>query len=88
MPRKKVEAAEPAPEPRDGVILGKIVHWVGDRPHVQYLGKHLAGVIVQAGAGQRVNLQAFLPDADGTLYVGNCPYSEGKHLGTWHWPES
>ncbi len=71
-----------------GLLLGKLVHYVGGPPHTKYSGRHLAALVAACGKGNLVDLQVFRPDGNGSFLVRDCPYSENKGYGTWHWPES
>lgn len=76
----------------DGVVEGRIVHFVMD--HGPYVGQHRAAMIVRVWntATGMANLTVF-PDWDndhvpeGLSWQPSVPYSEDHEPRTWHWIE-
>jgi hypothetical protein len=79
-----------------GLTPGRIVHFVatqllrvGHPRKPEFAtegGEHLAAIVTKV-YGDKVNLQAFLPECNGTYCAVNVAYSEAKEPGTWHWIE-
>lgn len=61
--------------------IGRIVHYV------QYDGdKCRPAIITEVEDDRMVSLHVFTPDR-GDHNQDECPYSEDRVHGTWHWPE-
>lgn len=84
------------PRPLDGLIAGRIVHYVMDRPYSAGEAPEVRPAVVvrvwDAHTGC-VNLQVFIDgtndgyeSARGTVWKTSRLYSEGGEAGTWHWP--
>ncbi|HEV2704942.1 MAG TPA: hypothetical protein VGV59_03400 [Pyrinomonadaceae bacterium] len=85
-----------APKPIEGLTIGRIVHYVLDKPYSAGEPPTIRPAIVvhvwdrQTGSS---NLQVIVDGTNdgyesstGTVWKTSCNYSEGREPGTWHWP--
>ena len=71
-----------------GLTVGRMVHWVASPEWLQYVGKHLAAVVVDVCdlAAGKVRLNV-MPSDGGHIPAQLATYSESLEPGTWHWIE-